>query len=272
MYGGDFAGHSATFSSKTGALIPVPEHYLPQSLIEWDRIPTSFEVITSEDLDEGGFSIRRNGVTVIPEVGCGVDNLDTLASSQDFLHKDVKLCRTLESSITIGAIAKQLKLQQTSQLETTFSTRSNRLRVSLDLNRESCLITSPIRITLERQTSQESTRGKIAQGGGLDGRTVANLIGKDLYNPPFSDASPLTMDFIQKYMPPDSIANKTILSLPPNIILGYGQMEKNYWEIQVSRWVTAENHIEQTTVLWCIPTSTHGKEEVTVHQAIVSKI
>ena len=34
IIGGDYAGLSATFSSKTGELVPVPEHLVPESMLE----------------------------------------------------------------------------------------------------------------------------------------------------------------------------------------------------------------------------------------------
>ena len=83
FYGGDYAGHHATFSQVDGSLIPVPEHYVPDSLIEWGMIPTAFEVITSEDFiiskDVGGDELesnkddkckiicQRNSIKVMPE-------------------------------------------------------------------------------------------------------------------------------------------------------------------------------------------------------------
>lgn len=39
ILGGDFAGQSATFSGIDGKLIPVPEYYVPESMIEWGQIP-----------------------------------------------------------------------------------------------------------------------------------------------------------------------------------------------------------------------------------------
>eukprot|EP01083_Nonionella_stella_P222377 793624_1 len=50
IFGGDYAGHSATFSSIDGALIPVPNHYVPEAMVEWGQVPNGLESIVSEDL------------------------------------------------------------------------------------------------------------------------------------------------------------------------------------------------------------------------------
>ncbi len=98
---GDYAGLSATFSSSgdinnggVGELIPVPEHLVPESMIEWGDIPTYLEVLSSEDIitlnhdlknDEKEQKImERTVVTVLPEVGCGIDNLETTKKVEEF--------------------------------------------------------------------------------------------------------------------------------------------------------------------------------------------
>ena len=93
---GDYAGLSATFSSSSsvGELIPVPEHLVPESMIEWGDIPTHLEVLSSEDIvtldhdlnnDEGkGQKLERTVITVLPEVGCGIDNLETTKKGEEF--------------------------------------------------------------------------------------------------------------------------------------------------------------------------------------------
>jgi uncharacterized protein YfcZ (UPF0381/DUF406 family) len=90
---GDYAGLSATFSSY-GKLIPVPEHLVPQSMIEWGDIPTYMEVLSSEDIitlnhdlnndEEKGQKMERTVITVLPEVGCGIDNLETTKKVEEF--------------------------------------------------------------------------------------------------------------------------------------------------------------------------------------------
>jgi len=92
IYGGEFAGQSATFSSISGELIPVPEHYVPKSMVEWGQIPSCFEVIVSEEKassdtdgaeDSAGVAgLNQWTVQVMPEVGCGLDNLDTMKTQK----------------------------------------------------------------------------------------------------------------------------------------------------------------------------------------------
>ena len=256
VYGGDFAGHSATFSSKTGLLIPVPEHLLPASLIEWDSIPSCFEVITSEDFDEEQHHrIRRNIVTVIPEVGCGVDNLDTILSTEDLLIHDVNVDCTGQVVAVSQSINKNIHIQN---LESTFATLNQssethaslkRTRISLEVDMDRCIINSPIRIVVERRTSSESTKGKIAQGGGLDGRTVASLIGKDAYNIPFSDEPGRIID---PSHPKLDLYNKTVLSLPGNAVIWYGMDESTDFVIYMSLWKDKTSEIVEspTMVQW----------------------
>ena len=69
LFGGDFAGHSASFDSLSGSLIPVPEYLLPESMIEWGQVPSSWEVLTSEDWkDDCDLALERNVAKVVPEV------------------------------------------------------------------------------------------------------------------------------------------------------------------------------------------------------------
>jgi len=91
ILGGDYAGLFATFSSRTGELIPVPEHLVPQSMIDWGDIPSNLEVLTSEDFSTDGKieEFKRTTVTVLPEVGCGIDNLETTKKvERHFLDED----------------------------------------------------------------------------------------------------------------------------------------------------------------------------------------
>lgn len=91
ILGGDYAGLFATFSSSTGELIPVPEHLVPQSMIDWGDIPSNLEVLTSEDFSMDGKveNFARTTVTVLPEVGCGIDNLETTKTVERYiLDKD----------------------------------------------------------------------------------------------------------------------------------------------------------------------------------------
>ena len=111
IVGGDYAGLFATFSSKTGELISVPHHLIPASMLEWGDIPSCLESLTSEDWnvivvnddDESGIigdndddicneeqqpkqqqQLVRTMITVLPEVGCGIDNLEVTKTSATY--------------------------------------------------------------------------------------------------------------------------------------------------------------------------------------------
>jgi len=73
LVGGDYAGLSATFDAH-GKLIPIQEHWIPESLLEWGQAPWCLEVLVSEDVD----ATTRQTVTILPETGCAVDNLETI--------------------------------------------------------------------------------------------------------------------------------------------------------------------------------------------------
>lgn len=107
FYGGDYAGHSATFNAKNGELIRVPEHLVPESMIEWGQVPGALEIITSEDLDRdptnSAIVMERATVSIMPEVGCGVDNLDTTTKKMKFLLKDGFLTSSFKAKYTESA-------------------------------------------------------------------------------------------------------------------------------------------------------------------------
>jgi len=288
FYGGDFAGHSATFSSKTGELIRVPEHLVPASLVEWDRIPSCFEVITSEDIEDS--ILYRNIITVLPEVGCGVDNLDTTKTREDFnisnihgfFHSDHCRVTTVSRSITSSNNNQNKNIQN---METTFIPRYThpssssssssskmednpslpwkRIRVSFDIDIHHFSFTSPIRMVVERQTSATSTKGKIAHGGGLDGRTVANLIGVDISNKPFSDGSALSLDMLEKYLTKthNDMNKNVLLSLPGNIILQYGIHDADFI-IHVIHLLEKEDSLEPIQIQYRISRSSNNKHSI----------
>ena len=67
-----------------------------------------------------------------------------------------------------------------------------RTRVLYELNKKDSkaaqnMIEKPIIVVQECQTSTISSKGKIAEGRGLDARTVTTLIGKENKNRPFND-------------------------------------------------------------------------------------
>jgi hypothetical protein len=219
LYGGDFGGLSATFSATSGKIIPVPEHLVPATLLEWRQGPICLEVIVSEDFTSDT-TLTRHIVTVVPAVGCGVDNLDTIKSTEEI--------DTSNLVISDSFVAFDHILGSLNRAETTFSlTNDHRLRVMVDVTQDRT-IKSPIVIALERKTSERSTGGTIADGGGLDGRTVMLLLGDSLKGKPFCDAEP-----VQWKISDDT--DFTVLNLPGNVAVAY--------RAGSSEWILDVGHI-----------------------------
>ena len=206
IFGGDYAGQSATFSSTTGKLIPVPEHYVPDSMVEWGQIPSCFEVLVSEDFtttndDDNKIGLNRCTVQVMPEVGCGLDNLDTM-KSKEFIPANACLLNggddvQMPADIQIGSVF----IPEKNRVECVFTVRSQveeksnghgnenlvRTRVGVNFFPNKLQIKSPIDIVKETKTSHESSKGSIADGGGLQSSRVAQLVGVQNINKPFSE-------------------------------------------------------------------------------------
>lgn len=209
-FGGDYAGLMATFDAHTGKLIPVPEHYIPQSLLEWGQVPSALEVLVSEEEHESKATttttttrlhyepilMKRQSLTILPETGCGVDNLETIQEDEPELVLD----RKFSSSWSSGTTNNQ---QQSFRIETAFGLLFSdddenkneqqqhqnpyRSRICIDLalvshanNGSTSIQPTQIRIYLERQIQTNSTGGTAAKGGGLDAQRVARWMGPNL--------------------------------------------------------------------------------------------
>ncbi|CAB9508665.1 expressed unknown protein [Seminavis robusta] len=234
--GGDFAGLKATFSPKDGALIPIPEYLVPEALLEWGQEPSSLEVLVSEEEEEeteqSGLKERQT-ICVLPAIGCGVDNLETQKTQQEFSTETTSYSKPSDSTLTLDTTTtlpsgKEGRVHQT---ETLFSLPdSHRVRISLNLqvlpndSAFSYQIQSPIVMYLERQTNTTSNRGTRADGGGLDGRTVSTLLGDWLrlaHN--FGKNKPL------QWKPEKEDVTATITSvihLPENVTIASGPAEE----------------------------------------------
>ena len=79
--GGDFAGLKATFSA-SGKFLPIPEYLVPAELLEWGQEPSSLEVLVSEEAK--GKEWERQIISVLPAIGCAIDNLETQKSCDTF--------------------------------------------------------------------------------------------------------------------------------------------------------------------------------------------
>ncbi len=232
ILGGDYAGQSATFSPMTGKLIPVPEHFVPDSMVEWGQIPSCLEVIVSEDFlttdddttsndDNNSIavsntcSIDRCTVQVMPEVGCGLDNLDTMKNKESMIHAGtVTVVNANEFQIHVGSVY----IPEKYRIECIFTNihvhqndgegkeendennndfnfvKKTRTRVGVNLLPSMLKIKSPIDIVKEKKTSDLSSKGTIADGGGLDARTVTKLVGRDNVNKPFSEGEGIDLN------------------------------------------------------------------------------
>lgn len=240
--GGDFAGLSATFNPNNGEFIAIPEYLVPESLLEWGQEPKCLEVLVSEDLTNE--SLERNSVTVLPSTGCAVDNLETTMKKEEVdLTKSGNISKKDDSDI----VSLQHQTGDKSfRLETIFGLKDgHRMRVVLDLIKsESSFVgvKSPMVLVLERRTSETSSKGTIADGGGLDGRTVFRLLGPELTR---------AKTFVEQEIVEEALSGEieglSQVNLPGNVTIAYGSTEDDTWtcitrhvEDGVERGVTRE--------------------------------
>ena len=196
ILGGDFAGLTAKFSSESGKIIPVPDHLVPESMLEWGDVPSYLETLASEhEIDVG---MERVFITVLPEVGCGIDNLEATTQVQS-----LKLDETRMEIHGSGKLATVDTLKSTDriELETIFQiyagrtldgdegiiSPSRRIRISITADLKRMNLSSDISMQVERRLSEKSTSGTRWTGpaynsGGLDAGKVVNDIGKEIVN------------------------------------------------------------------------------------------
>ena len=272
LLGGDYAGHSATFSSSDGKLIPVPEHLVPESLIEWGQIPSCLEVLSSEDVafasagDEIGIQLQRGTVSVLPEVGCGVDNLESIrtvetlqlsstsgstvsasagistgqffafAENEDEDDGDCRQVLAWQTNMTPLREASRIKIETAFSLPSEMGPCINeddgdksferRIRISFEAMPSERKISSPISVISERRIGDTGSGAQWGVGGGLDGRTVSKLIGKEGVTNPFADNEPLLVGSEEE---DESEGGEVTLSLPGNIVLRYSTSHANWY-------------------------------------------
>ena len=205
LYGGDFAGLSASFSPQDGTLIKVPEHLVPKALLEWGKAPSCFEVLVSEEFSDN--NLKRQTVQILPAVGCGVDNLET------FKKEEVLEIQSLQITDDDSMISFDVPLGDGNTLaESTFVSGEHRLRVGIDVDHDTesgFSLQKPITMVLERQISADSSGGTIADGGGLTGSKVSEMMGDLIKTPLFCDQTPL------EWQPP----GVKVLNLPGNVTI-----------------------------------------------------
>ena len=176
LLGGDFAGYSAEFNPTTGAIKPVPVYLVPPSLLEWGQHPTSLESIVSEDFceepcehDSDVHLLDRVCLSVLPETGCGVDNLEV----QKATEMGWKILKMNENIVGLVRSKNPTEIS----LEAVFghTEEDHRIRISVALSKQLSL--KAIGMSIERRFSATSTNGSRADGGGLDGASVSRWIG-----------------------------------------------------------------------------------------------
>ena len=226
LLGGDFAGYCTQCDPVTGDALPVPVYLVPPSMLEWGQHPKTLELIVSEDScsssslksdqdDKGVQTWDRVCLSVLPETGCGVDNLEVQKTNEP----DWRVVAQTESSIgLIRPIA-----PTNTCIETIFGLslpnqkENHRLRVAVTLSDEFLSIKS-IRLCLERRFD-ESTQGSRANGGGLDGASVSRWMGPWMAKQGVRTLETKNVDEINE--------NETSIQLPANVTMHYRTSEES---------------------------------------------
>ena len=160
LLGGSYAGYLVEFSTFENDLsvVPIPSRYVPDELIQWGQVPESWEVLLSEEIEnennaETPSSLQRKTIAILPGVGCGLDSLESIRTT-DVYFLDTKKTKVSASagSSTISALYSEpnqvaaldtivqsfqdaTTSTQNIRLETIFalSTKDHRLRVSIEV-------------------------------------------------------------------------------------------------------------------------------------------
>jgi hypothetical protein len=186
--------------------------------------PKCLEMLVSEEVinDE---TLKRNSITVLPDTGCSIDNLETVRVDDeiDLVCKHGKGTNVVGLQYEIGDKNGSLRL------ETVFGMADGyRMRVLLDVvpSAASFAVMSPMVLALERRTNTVSSSGTIADGGGLDGRTVSMLLGERLRK---------RTTFVEEKPLEDNFENGGIkhVSFPGNVSIAYGWLTDGEWVVQM---------------------------------------
>jgi len=173
-------------------------------MLEWGEIPSSLETLTSEDitLNDENVTLERTTITVLPEVGCGIDNLEVTKKSTKFEATNTRSYNWHQNTHPEREVVALdcIRGQSSFDIETTFQvdseinekddemssrTRRIRLSLSLDVSKQKPVISKLINLQVERQVSTTSSQGTAWTGpkynsGGLDMGTVVRNIGNDI--------------------------------------------------------------------------------------------
>ena len=197
--------------------------------------PTALEVIVSEDaIDPRLREWTRQTLTVLPETGCGVDNLET--TKKEVEVESYNLWRD-EHETTQQALYRDGAAWR---LETIFGWIPNhRVCMSVGLTDQGGKLDlkSPVVVTLERQTHSESSAGSRADGGGLDGRSVSEWMGNVLRKShSFATETPKNFRFSSD----DKLSR---ISYPRNLTLSCGWIDEDKLVVEMGQvWQDEKVH------------------------------
>lgn len=172
----------------------------------------------------------------------GVDNLDT--EKKDFL---LELQSLRASNELVSYDVEHEGDAKGRRAETIFKVsvgENHRLRLILDISSSAetgFVIKSPITVALERKVSDISSGGTIADGGGLTGSRVSELLGPHLkVSTPFCNEKPLD------WQPP----GVKILNLPGNLTIATSEDSKESpWMLDIVHFnINEKGEAEQQVV------------------------
>jgi len=183
LLGGEYCGLSATFDSKTGKLVPIPERLVPESLLAWGQVPTALEVLVTEDVRD--VRLRewcRTTRTILPATDCGVDNLQTI--NEELETESYRIMWNDDDTVAHQFLYPINDNHEEWRLETIFGMNTtpqqqHRVRLSIDLT-EQLEVSSPIAVHWERQIGTEPTADNDKEI--LDAATIYTLLGTTLRN------------------------------------------------------------------------------------------
>lgn len=205
LFGGDFAGQYATFSPSDGKVIHVPEHLVPEAMIEWGQVPSCLECLVSEDWimeDDKPTVLERSTVTVLPETGCGIDNLETSTFITKLRMDEMYVFDMDGDALKVGLLFNQEDKNIHFIISiNTENDHMQRCRVTIPLEETTKYNRKrPIEVIRERKTSKISSKGSAGNsGGGLYASTVMELVGKDHIHRPFSDQEGVDVSSLEGY-------------------------------------------------------------------------
>ena len=233
--------------------------------------------VDGEETTTATATIDRTTISILPAAGCGLDNHDTIKTEDSIDMTSSTTWNDASSSSVVVALDYKNSGTNSVRLETIFGISSDdtdkdgddsfyRIRVLLDIatrrpeatasteasSSSSTSLTSfhpksPMTIILERRTNEVSSRGTIADGGGLDAKTIAELLGSQL-----SKSKSFVEQELENHQLEEEAGNSLKrsgmhrLNFPGNIRISYGpssSIDKNDvskgcdggWTCQVSR-------------------------------------